>query len=89
MDRLWQILTFQRMISPIVVQLLFWGGVGGSFYGAWVLYQLGNSAWPYPLVFGPLLTRLIMERIILSYRAYDRLADISETIVRANEGAGR
>ena len=44
MQRLWNILTFQRMISPLVVQLLFWAGVGGSIYGAFVLYQLGNSA---------------------------------------------
>ena len=86
MHGFWQILTFQRMISPLVVQVLFWAGVGGSFYGAYVLYSLGNSAWPYPLVFGPLVTRLIMERIILSYRAYDRLADISETLNHATKG---
>lgn len=87
MKRLWEILTFQRMISPLVVQFLFWAGVGGSIYGAYVLFQLGNAAWPYPLAFGPLLTRLIMERIILSYRAYDRLADISESLAPNRKGA--
>lgn len=81
--KIWKILTFQQMISPAIIQVFFWAGVIGSFYGAYVLYQLGNWAWPFPLVFGPLLTRLIFEHAILAFRAYDRLGDIHDTIHNA------
>lgn len=39
------ILLFRRMVAPVVLQILFWGGIGGTLYGAMVLYSLGHWAW--------------------------------------------
>jgi len=71
-----EILTFRRMIAPILLQLLFWAGVCGCLYGAYVLYNLGNWAWPFAAFLGPLLVRVLFEQMILSYRAYDCLRGI-------------
>lgn len=68
------------MASPFLLQLLFWAGVGGSVYAAYVLYTLDNWAWPFPLIFGPILARVIFERAIIAFRSYDRLCDIQKAL---------
>ena len=81
------ILTFKRMVSPIILQVLFWGGIGGTLYGTYVLIKLGHWAWPFPLIFGTLLVRVIFEGAILAFRIYDRLGDIHSELRRINGGA--
>lgn len=73
-----EILTFERMIAPVLLQVLFWGGIGGTLYGTWVLLQLGHWAWWMALIFGTLVTRVIFEGAILSFRIYDRLGEIRD-----------
>lgn len=70
------VLTFKRMLSPVLLQFLFWGGVGGVFYGTYVLITLGHWAWPFALVFGTLGVRVLFERAILAFRTYDALCAI-------------
>lgn len=77
MSEFTRILSFQKMHSPLLLQLLFWGGIGGVFYGTWVLVKLEHWAWWMALVFGTLLTRVIFERAILAFRSYDRLDEIA------------
>ena len=77
-------LVFQKMISPILLQILFWAGIGGVFYGTYVLIILDHWAWWIALVFGSLLTRVIFERAILSFRAYDRLDEIASLLKKSN-----
>jgi len=84
MKTIWQFLVFERMASPVLLQLLFWAGVAGSLYGAYVLFQLGNWAWPFPLLLGPLLVRVIFERAIIAFRSYDRLCDIQARLNGVN-----
>ena len=76
----WDFITFKRMVSPTVLQLLFWAGIGGTFYGTYILFSVGNWAWPFPLIFGPLVVRVIFERAILAFRTYDRLGDIHNAL---------
>ena len=71
-----EILTFQRMISPLLLQILFWAGIGGTLYGTYALIRLEHWAWWLALVFGILGTRVIIEFGILAFRAFDRLNDI-------------
>jgi len=71
------------MASPILLQILFWAGVAGSLYGAYILFDLDNQAWPLPLIFGPLLVRVIFERAIIAFRSYDRLCDIHDQVEKA------
>ena len=73
-------LLFQKFITPVVLQILFWAGIGGTLYGTWWLYRHENWAWIMALVFGPLLTRLIFENFMLRYQTYFCLRDIRDKL---------
>ncbi len=76
------IVLFRRMVAPVVLQVLFWGGIGGTLYGAWVLFSLGHWAWWIALIFGSLVTRVLFETAILAFRAYERLGEIRDALTR-------
>ncbi len=78
MKMLRDILTFQKMISPVLLQILFWAGIGGTLYGTWVLIRLEHWAWWMAFLFGLLATRVIFEFAILAFRAFDRLSEIRD-----------
>ncbi len=80
MSAVWDLLVFRRMISPIILQVLFWGAIGGTLYGTYVLIELEHWAWPLSLVFGTLAVRVIFETAILAFRAYDRLGEIRDEL---------
>jgi len=80
MQSLRDVLAFRTMISPAVLQVLFWAGIGGCIYGSYVLLKLGNWAWWMALVFGVLVTRVIFERAIIAFRSYDRLSEIAAAL---------
>lgn len=75
-----QVLSFRRMISPVLLQILFWAGIGGVLYGTYTLIKLEHWAWWTALIFGTLLVRVIFERAILSFRSYDRLNEIASLL---------
>ena len=75
-----EILSFRKMISPVLLQILFWAGIGGVFYGTYTLIKLDQWAWWIALIFGSLLVRVIFERAILSFQSYDRLNEISSLL---------
>ncbi len=83
------VLLFRRMISPAILQLLFWGGIGGVLYGTYVLLLLEQWAWPLALVFGTLLVRVVFERAIIAFRTYDRLGQICDELDELNTRADR
>lgn len=89
MSMLWEILTFRRMIAPLVLQILFWAGIGGTLYGTYVLIQLGHWAWWMALIFGCMTTRVIFEGAILLFRTYDRLGEIRDSIRLADPRLNR
>jgi hypothetical protein len=66
---------------------MFWAAIGGCLYGTWVLFKLGNWAWPFPLIFGPLLTRVIFEKLLITFQIYDRIKDIHEEIKKGQARA--
>ena len=78
MNTLIEILTFRRMIAPAILQVLFWGAIGGVLYGTYVLISLDNWVWPLPLIFGTLAVRVLFETVILAFRRYDRLGEIRD-----------
>ena len=80
MNTIKDILLFKKMISPLIIQFLFWAGIGGCFYGAYLLIKLGNWAWPFPLVLGPMIVRVIFEKFIISFQTYERINDIYNEI---------
>lgn len=82
MSRLIDVLMFRKMVAPFILQILFWAGIGGTIYGAYVLFQLEHWAWWIALVFGGLTTRVIFEFGILTFRSYERLCEIRDMLKR-------
>ncbi len=77
------VLRFRTMLSPFLLQILFWAGIGGCLYGTYVLLSLEHWAWWLALIFGPVLTRVIFERVLVAFRTYERLDELVE------QGRGR
>lgn len=88
MSNVVRVLSFEKMISPVLLQILFWAGIGGVLYGTYTLIKLDQWAWWMALVFGSLLVRVLFERAILSFRSYDRLDEIA-SLLKKHELAKR
>lgn len=80
MGTLTDFLSFKRLVMPSMLQILFWAGIGGTFYGAYWLFVHDNWAWWMALVFGTLMTRLIFESIMVRFRTYECLVAISNRL---------
>ncbi|MCP4878841.1 MAG: hypothetical protein GY896_25590 [Gammaproteobacteria bacterium] len=80
MDNLKSYLRFESFIMPAALQILFWAGIGGTFYGSWWLYTHDHWAWILALIFGSLTTRLIFEGFILRYQTYIVLTEIKQKL---------
>lgn len=87
-------LAFRKMITPVVVQILFWLGVIGCVGVALLILNgsstLGAAAPVDPklvalvvLVVGPLLIRFYCELLIVLFRMYDSLRVIEQNSKRA------
>lgn len=75
-------LLFRKMLAPVILQILFWGGIGGTLYGTYWLFTHDNWAWWMALTFGSLMTRLIFEFAVLRFQSYARLGHM-ETMLDA------
>jgi len=72
-----EFITFRKMITPVIIQVIFWLGVIvcvigglGSLLGGRALYGLGL------IVLGPILVRIECELLILLFRIHDAVQDI-------------
>lgn len=87
-------LKFRRMVTPIIIQVLFWIALGGVvatglaiMAGAGGDYVDGGQAFGaglMTLIFGPLVVRVYAELLIVVFRINDTLTDISDRL--ADEG---
>ncbi len=80
MTTLADILRFRLMIAPYILELLFWAGIAGTFYGSYWLYTHNHWAWWVALLFGVLVTRFVFEFAMLAFRSYDRLIEIRDAL---------
>ncbi|MGD0517000.1 MAG: DUF4282 domain-containing protein [Thermoguttaceae bacterium] len=77
-------LSFRKMITPIIIQVVFWIGVVVSVVsGLSIMFQ--GRAFLIGLIYvvlGPLMVRIYCELIILLFRIYDVLNDIKNNTNR-------
>ena len=81
-------LSFRKMITPMVIKILFWVGVGLSVLGALGMiissfgrYGTGVAGFFGGLLFlvlGPVAVRIYCELLILFFRINDTLTEIKE-----------
>lgn len=87
-------LLFRRMIAPVLIQLVFWGGVVASLFYGMALVVLGLFAERQMdsvriltgvglLFLGPLTIRLYCEMLILFFRMNETLMDIRDKLTKS------
>ena len=76
------VLRFRVMIAPYGLEILFWCGLAGTLYGAYLLFMRDHWAWWIALVLGTIVTRLIFEFALLAFRSYDRLVEIRDALAK-------
>ena len=87
-------LTFRRMITPIIIQIVFWIGIIGILVLGIVAIVDGVSGESDGgeviigvlfLIIGPLIWRVFCEILILTFRIIETLADL-RNILRKKGG---
>lgn len=81
-------LSFRKMITPTVIQIIFWIGVvycvivGIVMIAAGVAGSRGGGAMVLSgvasLILGPLFVRVWCELVIILFRVHDRLGEIRD-----------
>jgi len=73
--------SFRRMITPVIIQAIFWIGLIAIVGASLALLIAGDEAWTRVmgivyLIIGPILWRVWCEIMILLFRISETLTDI-------------
>ena len=80
-----EFISFRKMITPTIIQIVFWIGVVGSVLAGLFSIVSGLSAFGggaavltglVMIVVGPVAVRVYCELIILAFRSYETLVQI-------------
>jgi len=85
-------LVFRKMITPIIIQIIFWISVIGCIgFGIYMIadprelgldYETGVWVGILIIVLGPLILRIQMELVILFFRINETLTEIKNKITK-------
>ena len=84
-------LKFRKMITPVIIQILFWVGVAASVIGALItiVFGLMGNGQGYLvlvgllyLVLGPVYVRISCELLILFFRMNETLTEIKNGLAK-------
>jgi len=71
-------LTFEKMIAPVVIQVIFWiGVVGVVIAGLLTLFSSSFLAGLATIILGPLVIRIYCEILLVFFRILDNLREIN------------
>jgi hypothetical protein len=76
-----EFLRFRRMITPIIIEIIFWVGVVGCVLGGLVIAAQGGSkavGGIFLLILGPLAVRVYCEILIVVFRMNENLTAIRQ-----------
>ncbi len=85
--------AFRKMVTPVIIQILFWVGVIACLVGGVIMIGLGRE---YPgmvlkgvlvFIFGPLLVRVYCEILIVFFRINETLTEIKHIVERPGPAA--
>ncbi len=87
-----ELLSFRRMITPAVIQILFWLFVAVAVFGGLALLIGGDTGGQRVfgliyLIIGPILARVYCEIIIILFRIHDVLREIRAGLAPGQPGA--
>lgn len=75
-------LVFRRMITPVIIQIIFWLGLLGVLIASFVAMGEEPVAGILALFFGPIIWRVYCEILILIFRMNESLTDIRNNTAR-------
>ena len=80
-------LSFRKMITPVIIQIIFWIGVATAIIGGIVVLVAADEAGTRVLgllymILGPLYWRVFCEVVILFFRMNETLTDIKNNTER-------
>ena len=85
-------LTFRKMITPIIIQILFWiGAVGALLWSLFLIFSGATTSYGggrlvliglITLFLGPLIVRIYCELLILLFRINDTLNEIKDSLAK-------
>lgn len=82
------LISFDKLITPQYVQVLFWIGVAASVLTGLGMVVIGGAGVPFGvalLVAGPILTRVGCELLVLAFKVVDWIAEIKATLEKQQE----
>jgi hypothetical protein len=82
-----EFLSFRQMVTPVIIQVLFWLGVAGTVLAG--LVALGDSPGSglALIILGPLIVRIYCELLIILFRMHESLRNIERSTVPAPAAA--
>lgn len=74
-------LAFRKMLTPIIIQIVFWIGIVVCVLGGLASIISGNGL-PglFMLFLGPIVVRIYCELLILLFKMNDTLTDIKNAV---------
>lgn len=76
-----EFLTFRRMLTPTIIQIVFWAGlafIAVGFLGLLVADSAGSAI--LLLLFGPVLWRVYTELLIVIFRIHSSLEEANGSL---------
>ncbi len=70
-------LSFKKLITPLLIQILFWGAVIGNTIES-LFYSHGFFEAVFYLIIGPVLIRIICEGLIVIFEINNTLTEIRD-----------
>ena len=86
-DKMKDFLTFKTMITPMIIQILFWIGVAVTVIGGFVSMFSYGGFWRGLLMvlLGPVFVRLFTELLIVTFSINDSLRIIKNNTKKDTE----
>jgi hypothetical protein len=76
-DQMKDFLTFRKMITPVIVQVLFWIAVAVIIiYGFYTMFASSFVQGLLMVILGPIVYRILFEMLIVIFKINDTLTDI-------------
>ena len=82
-------LTFKKMITPVIIQILFWIMIALAVIAAIVsMFNYGFFYGLFLLVIGPVMVRVFTEILIVIFNMSSFLHDINESLQEIKQRGG-
>jgi Domain of unknown function (DUF4282) len=73
-----EFLAFRKMITPVIIQIVFWIGVVFCLISGLVNLVQGNVGGIFIMLIGPVVVRIYCELIIVVFKLLDTMRKIEQ-----------